>query len=176
MSAALDDLQRYMPPTGHVPDNISWDLVEARWGVMFPEDYKAFLDIYGPGTIANSLSISAPSPDGSRDHFGGYVQVGVPLDAEMLIELECLFPAYPAPGGIFVIGSIPDGDTLLYRTAPKPADWHVVMWSRGGWLGEAWTEHAMGLSALRARREFDRRAGHRRYRYLASQADIGRSR
>ncbi|MBR7831399.1 SMI1/KNR4 family protein [Actinospica sp. MGRD01-02] len=139
---------RYMPPSDHVPDNISWKDVESHWGVVFPDDYKAFLDVYGPGTIANTLSITAPSPDGSREHFGGYVSLNVPMDAEMLAELECPFPAYPVPGGIIDIGATPDGDTLFYRTASTPADWHIVTWNRGGFLADAWTEHAMGLSAF----------------------------
>ena len=146
MSAVLRDLQRYMPPSDHVPDNIPWDDVESHWGAVFPEDYKAFLDVYGPGRISDYLAINGPSPDGSHDHFGGYAAVDAPLDADMLDELECPFPAHPAPGGIFAIGATPDGDTLLYRTAPKPADWHIVTWSRGRYLGESWAEHRMGLA------------------------------
>lgn len=135
-----------MQPADHAPDTIPWETVEARWGVVFPEDYKAFLDAYGPGTIANYLPIEAPTPDGSRDHFGGYAALDTPLDAGILADLECPFPAHPAPGGIFAISGTPDGDTLFYRTAPKPADWHIVTWSRGGYLGEHWAEHPMGLA------------------------------
>ena len=137
-----------MPPIGHVPDNIPWRAVESHWGVVFPDDYKVFLDFYGPGTIANWLSINAPSPDGSREHFGGYVALSASLDAEMLAELDCPFPAHPAPGRIFVIGATSGGDTLLYRTATTPTDWRIVTWSRSGYLADAWTEHAMGLPAF----------------------------
>ena len=71
--ASLEELQALLLRQGSYGGTISWEQVEADWGVTFPSDYKAFLDFYGPGLIGDYLPVSAPSLGAAFDVFGGFV-------------------------------------------------------------------------------------------------------
>lgn len=150
----FDDLvARLVPPAGG-GESLPWRMIEEEWGIMFPDDYKKFIEIFGPGTIGESLAISAPLYHGHAQYNSSHRLTA--LRAEALEMLGSPFPAHPALGGLLVLGAAPSGDTLFYRTAALPEDWHVVTWLRAGrGIEEQWVEYEMGfvdflLALLRA--------------------------
>lgn len=59
-SESLAKLQDVMPPSLVVPPTRSWTEAETELGVVFPEDFKAFVDAYGLGGIPPELAIMDP--------------------------------------------------------------------------------------------------------------------
>jgi SMI1-KNR4 cell-wall len=140
----VEALARLLIVDEPVGDDMPWPAIEQAWGVVFPNDYKQFLGLYGAGSFGDCLSVMAPFPQDHEAHKAGHRMV--PLDREILEELCCPFPAYPEAGGVIAIGAAPNGDTLLYRTAPEPQDWRIVTWSRCRLTPEdRWTEHELGF-------------------------------
>lgn len=140
----VEALARLLIVDEPVGDDLPWPAIEQAWGVVFPDDYKQFLGLYGAGRFGEYLGMMAPFPQDHEAYKAGLRMV--PLDPEMLEELCCPFPAYPEEGGVIAIGDTPNGDTLLYRTAPKPQDWRIVTWSRYRLIPEdRWTEHRLGF-------------------------------
>ncbi|MFF7079074.1 SMI1/KNR4 family protein [Streptomyces lavendulae] len=113
-----------------------WEAAEGHLGIRLPADYKAFLDLYGPGAFDGFLSIDRPI-DGTAD------------------ELERLWPAsgrkphlddpdrspfpfHPRPGGLIEWGGEEDGTTYYFLPEePDPADWRVVVETDEGEWHEA---------------------------------------
>lgn len=140
----VETLARLLIVDEPVGDDLPWPAIEQAWGVVFPDDYKQFVGLYGAGTFGDYLGVMAPFPQDHEAYEAGHRMV--PLDRAMLEELCCPFPAYPQEGGAIAIGATPNGDILLYRTAPKPQDWRIVTWSRHGHGPEdCWTEHELGF-------------------------------
>lgn len=58
--AALDELVNLVRPPDRARAEIDWESVEARIGTSLPSDYKALVEIYGPGTFGNFLHVFQP--------------------------------------------------------------------------------------------------------------------
>jgi hypothetical protein len=51
--------------------DIDWQAAQARWGTGFPQDYMAFMSVYGVGSITSEeaigqIEILGPFPSGSH--------------------------------------------------------------------------------------------------------------
>src|SRR6266508_4692572 len=58
---ALDELMRRIPPPSPTRGGtVDWNAVQTEVGTTLPEDYKAFIDAYGLGTIDDFLWIYDP--------------------------------------------------------------------------------------------------------------------
>jgi hypothetical protein len=126
-------------------EGLPWQAIEEDWGTEFPGDYKKFIETYGAGSFGGYLNVVAPFPEVHAAYNAGLRMF--PLDSGMLEELESPFPAYPALGGIIAVGDTRDGDTLLFKTAPRPEEWHIVTWSRNRLTPPLrWTEYNLGFS------------------------------
>ncbi|MFE8017744.1 SMI1/KNR4 family protein [Streptomyces antibioticus] len=106
-----------------------WVASEAYLGVGLPSDYKAFLDLYGPGSIDGYLSLSRP----------------LEADASELERLWSLenwrrarlsapdlypYPFHPDPGGLISWGSDEHGGEYYFLAAgPDPDEWRIVVGS-----------------------------------------------
>ncbi|MFF0217588.1 SMI1/KNR4 family protein [Streptomyces vinaceus] len=113
-----------------------WEAAEGHLGVPLPADYKAFLDLYGPGS------------------FDGFLHMDRPVDGTAA-ELERLwptsgrkshlddpdrypFPFHPRPGGLIEWGGEEDGAVYYFLPEePDPADWRVVVETDEGEWHEA---------------------------------------
>lgn len=58
----FDALRRLMPPPDDPGLSVDWDRMTKSWGTPFPADYRAFIDLYGTGTIENHLVVVRPEP------------------------------------------------------------------------------------------------------------------
>jgi hypothetical protein len=110
------------PPPPGVP--VDWAAVHARLGVGLPSDYRAFIDIYGPG-IFGDIRIAALGAPGEMDLFAllerKYHQVrGLPRG-------EWDPPYYPEPGGTICCAETTGGYTCGWAPASADPDrWTVV--------------------------------------------------
>ncbi|MFJ9804637.1 SMI1/KNR4 family protein [Streptomyces wuyuanensis] len=117
-----------------------WTASEQYLGVGLPSDYKAFLDLYGPGSIDGYLSLSRP----------------LEADATELDRLWSLedwrrarlstpdlypYPFHPDPGGLISWGSDEHGSEYYFLAIePDPDEWRIVISSEcNSWFETAGT-------------------------------------
>ncbi|MYV44274.1 SMI1/KNR4 family protein [Streptomyces sp. SID2888] len=117
-----------------------WTASEEYLGVGLPSDYKAFLDLYGPGSIDGYLSLSRPlvADQAELDRLWSLEdwrreRLGAP-------ELYP-YPFHPDPGGLISWGSDKHGSEYFFRPVePDPDEWRVVVGSEcGDWFETAGT-------------------------------------
>ncbi|MBM0257094.1 SMI1/KNR4 family protein [Micromonospora sp. 4G55] len=61
-AAQVDALTRIMPPTHGADEEVDWDAAEKQLSARLPADYRAFMAVYGGGSIGGQLSILLPLP------------------------------------------------------------------------------------------------------------------
>ncbi len=49
----VEALARLLIVDEPVGDDLSWPTIEQAWGVVFPDDYKQFLGLYGAGRFGD---------------------------------------------------------------------------------------------------------------------------
>ncbi|MFI6730261.1 SMI1/KNR4 family protein [Streptomyces sp. R-74717] len=104
---------------------------EAYLALALPSDYKAFLDLYGPGAIDDYLCLDRPM-DGTAEEAQRLWPPGGPKDADP--ELFP-WPFHPEEGGLIWWGSDEQRDSCCFLALePDPDDWRVVVQGDcGGW-------------------------------------------
>jgi hypothetical protein len=60
--ADLNALVDLMPPPGDAGDDIDWPAADAQLGTPLPADYRAYIGVYGAGSVGGYLSILLPVP------------------------------------------------------------------------------------------------------------------
>ncbi len=123
------------PPTSPSGLELAWDAVEREIGLALPEDYKAFIDLYGTGQISSAdgwaviwnfrdSSLSGPSlsqwlngPNCLPEFYRQVVNGS---------EWPCPYPIYPDPGGLLPFANIIDVDSLNWLTVGPAERWNVV--------------------------------------------------
>ncbi|MFG2975619.1 SMI1/KNR4 family protein [Streptomyces sp. NPDC048331] len=122
-----------------------WEAAEEHLGVRLPADYKAFLDVYGPGAFDGFLWMDRPM-EGTADEqarlwpLSERPSSGTDRDP---------FPFRPRAGGLIEWGGEEGGTTYyLLPEEPDPADWRVVVETEEGEWHEVpgpVTEFLLGL-------------------------------
>ncbi|MFJ3900933.1 SMI1/KNR4 family protein [Streptomyces sp. NPDC090025] len=124
-------------PLHELTETVDWTAVEADYGLVFPADYKAFVDRFGAGTLGEDVFVSVP-------------RVGRPAAALTVDRLpedtlreegmanwqDASLPDRPDLRDMLVWGESSGADALCWMTAgPDPDAWPVAVWSRhhGGW-------------------------------------------
>ncbi|MFF3739028.1 SMI1/KNR4 family protein [Streptomyces sp. NPDC002566] len=104
-----------------------WTAAEQYLGVALPSDYKAFLDLYGPGSIDGYLSLHRPLEADTTE-----------LDRLWPLE-DCRrarlsdpdlypYPFHPDPGGLIPWGSDEhDNEYYFLAIEPDPDEWRIVV-------------------------------------------------
>ncbi|MGQ5262661.1 SMI1/KNR4 family protein [Micromonospora sp. ZYX-F-536] len=141
-AAQLDELVRIMPPTHGADEEVDWDAAEAQLNVRLPADYRAFMAVYGGGSIGGELNILLPLPVDSV--WSGGTIAG---------ETPNLRYQWEAEGGVAGIDRGADavlawgvgcsnGDLLGWlMTGSDPDRWPVVVYRRH----HAWGESSLAL-------------------------------
>ncbi|MBD0695106.1 hypothetical protein BG452_03640 [Streptomyces sp. CBMA123] len=65
MHPGVEELTRIMSPEHGADERVDWAAAQVDWGVTFPEDYRAFMAVYGSGSISDEAEILAPAPVGT---------------------------------------------------------------------------------------------------------------
>ncbi|MFK0286478.1 hypothetical protein ACIQVL_39270 [Streptomyces sp. NPDC090499] len=128
MHPAVRRLTQLLKPPTAGADTLPWQNIQAEWGTTFPQDYRDFMNIYGPGGIDGIIAIATPE---NRDE-PGYLTVRrtTPRVASeyRTFRGKWTFLAWPAPGALLGWGVTPIGHDLLWRaTGNDPDDWPVVL-------------------------------------------------
>lgn len=113
------------PPASPVSADSGWQEVETKLGVELPSDYKAFVSIYGSGSLQSFVHIVNYSDDRlSSEELISVVfsQLESYMDAGKCEE----FKAFPEEGGLLPFASTDDGNYLFWKTEGKPQQWAVV--------------------------------------------------
>ncbi|MEU9108104.1 SMI1/KNR4 family protein [Streptomyces xanthophaeus] len=113
-----------------------WEAAEDFLGCRLPEDYKAFLDLYGPGSFDGLFWLGRPT-DGTREELERlWSMSGRPSHDEDPERYP--FPFHPQEGGLIEWGG--DESAAMYyflAEEPDPADWRIVVETECGEWHEA---------------------------------------
>ncbi|MBD0676020.1 hypothetical protein [Streptomyces sp. CBMA156] len=111
---------------------LPWDLAQDVAGIRFPADYRAFVDLFGPGELRGELGVVTPRPLPGRP-------IGVGALSRKVNELIndtgaafkqmredspdlCPYPVYPEPGGLLCWASNYYGDHCFWLTEGDDPD------------------------------------------------------
>lgn len=127
----LVELKQIMPPPTHLMHAIAdWTKVEAELRSHLPSDYKAFVEVYGPGAVDEFLWVYHMAPT----YPNLLLTREAPADLVGLRDLReagvkyIWYPLFPEEGGLFPWGRTFDGDSLFWRTeSDNPDQWSVVV-------------------------------------------------
>ncbi len=128
---SIDELRRVLPPptrprrTGSPEE---WVVAEARLGLTFPSDVKAFTATYGDGVVGGSVSLLAPIGKPWDLWFSGIDQaLSVFRDyQEMEGWDEWPYTFEIRPGGLMPWAVGPDVATLFWLIEGEPDTWPIV--------------------------------------------------
>ena len=122
--SALVEVVGPAPGTAHPVD---WAEVQEFMGVSLPEDYRSFIDMYGPGTFGE-ITITVPGGPAELDM---YQLLARAIAAARAPDAIRSVPICPEPDGIIAWGETADGWTFSWApTDPDPDRWGVVASSR----------------------------------------------
>lgn len=114
-----------------------WQASEAYLGLALPTDYKAFLDLFGPGAVDGYVWLDRPM-DGSHEEAERLWHQGWQgmNDPELYP-----WPFHPEEGGLINWGHDEQGNTYYFLAVePDPDDWRVIVRSEiGEWFETAGT-------------------------------------
>lgn len=102
----------------------NWLAVELKTGLPLPDDYKAFIDMFGTGTFCD-IRIVGPDP---CDDFDMFNLMRLQHDRATASNRAGRLAFHPDPEGLVAWGETTDGWTCHWRlTAPDPNKWGVAM-------------------------------------------------
>jgi hypothetical protein len=127
---SVDDFATIMPPPvvpSETPLIDDWVTIEAQLGLTLPDDYKAFIQIYGSGQIEKFLWVF--NPFSSNDNLNLTHQVVLQLKVYSEIgSFESLpYKLFPERSGLLPFGITDNGDVLFWQTSGSPNDWRVIV-------------------------------------------------
>ncbi|GAA2741898.1 SMI1/KNR4 family protein [Kitasatospora cinereorecta] len=141
---ALDTLRKRLGEPEHSwgrPTPELWHASEAHLGMGLPSDFKAFLDLYGPGAVDGYLHLDRPL-DGSPEEAERLWDRGWHRDWHRNPELYP-WPFHPDQGGLINWGSDEHSNSYFFLPLePDPDDWRIVI---AGEEGE-WFETGGGFT------------------------------
>lgn len=127
--AEIEALLRLMPAEHGADEQVDWPAAEARLGTRLPGDYRAFMAVYGGGSIGE-LSILTPLPTAE----GGWQTSIAEGTAQLrgLWDLDGGVPGVEAGAErVLPWGSGCNANELGWlMSGPDPDRWPVVVWRR----------------------------------------------
>ncbi|MFF4393833.1 SMI1/KNR4 family protein [Streptomyces sp. NPDC001552] len=135
MAGALDRLRKLLgEPTcwGWARPRL-WEAAEEHLGVRLPADYKAFLDLYGPGAFDGFLWMDRPV-DGTAEELARlWPPSGRGCTGSGSGSRRYPFPFRPQAGGLIEWGGDEGGAVYSFLPEePDPVDWRVVVETEEG--------------------------------------------
>jgi len=146
--ATLDELILLMEPVSSDITSPPWGRAIAEVGFEFPDDYKAFVRIYGFGSIDDYLNLVPiySRPVDLYSGFSGFVRRAEEIDLKSSGDdvwngerLEF----YPNPGGLVLWATDEAGNCYYWsREGGHPNAWPVMLWVRAS---AEWHRHDGGM-------------------------------
>jgi hypothetical protein len=145
-----DPLRRLMSvvaPPAHGGNTVDWEGLTADYPHNFPDDYRAFMRVYGQGMFDNFLCVEPPTQEVYLQDLGATIR-GRTADAQYTGEEE----EYDEPEQLIGWGLTVDSDLLCWRAdSPDPNQWSTVIWRRQWSAPEAWARFDCGMVELLCR-------------------------
>ena len=127
---SLESLMRKLvPPRRPVEAAGEWASIEDAMGVVFPDDFKRFVGIYGSGVIGDFLTILNP--------FSTRPELNLPRQSRRQLDVlhalqdtfgeQVPFKLHPIKGGLLPVGITDNGDVIHWLTSDAVADWTIVV-------------------------------------------------
>ncbi|MGA5216219.1 hypothetical protein ACPCAE_09080 [Streptomyces cinereoruber] len=140
----LETLRRLMPPKAAPETSVDWARMSESWGTEFPPDYRAFMEVWGPGAIADFFQVQVPEPKAeelSSPYGGMLVETLTAEDAWASFgkepELEGARPR------LIAWGSDAAADIVCWdASGDDPSAWPVLVHHRGKGI---WQRHDCGM-------------------------------
>jgi len=146
---SLDELIRLIPPPKSVP-SYDFPAVEAASGLVFPDDYKKLVSVYGGGSFGGYLGLMAPT-ESDLIEGGAYCRQSLTDLRDTYFDHQWIRPdgsttvmliedVDPVP--YYGWGGAPGGETgYWHMTGADPDNWPAVV------IGDGWTNdyHPGGL-------------------------------
>lgn len=136
MGPTLKAIVKLLPPPASPRGlNRSWKLVEREIGLALPDDYKAFIDLYGSGRIASADGWADVWNFRDASIFGPSLHEALSDDKSVAqfyrrrintTDYACPHPIYPEPGGLLPFASVDDVQYLNWLTKGSANRWDVV--------------------------------------------------
>jgi SMI1-KNR4 cell-wall len=118
-----------------------WAAAAKRMGVVFPAEYKRFIQVYGRVAVSQFMIFHTPLAESEQsglleqvEFFVKHSEKGDP-------------PVWPEQGGVLPIASTVCADTIAYRCKGKPDEWTIVVMDKG----RTCEEHPFGLVEFMSR-------------------------
>ncbi|WP_416370570.1 SMI1/KNR4 family protein [Streptomyces sp. PR69] len=141
-----------MPPHENAGDEVDWPAAAVEVGLLFPEDYREFVAVYGSGAISGSITVAIPPPNAPES----FTVDRLPHDTRTSPAMQNWQD--PNLGGrysldkMLVWGQTAGADALCWLTsAASPEDWPVAVWARHGAGLDPWTGKIDSIAGM----EFD---------------------
>lgn len=119
-----------VPPSSpkEIPSNSTFVNLETKT-TKLPDDYKAFLELYGTGSIDDFIWIFNPASNNVNLNFIN--QMEVQLNALRELQNQCTalnkYLIYPEPSGLLPFGITDNGDLLLWKTDINSEKWNIIL-------------------------------------------------
>ncbi|MCX4960205.1 SMI1/KNR4 family protein [Streptomyces virginiae] len=151
MAGTLDRLKELLGE----PNSWGWarprlgEAAEEHLDIRLPADYKAFLDLYGPGAFDGFLWMDRPVDGTAHELERLWPRSGGKCDLHLTDPGRYPFPFHPRPGGLIEWSGEEDGTVYYFLPEePEPADWRVVVETGEGEWHEVpgpFTEFLLGI-------------------------------
>ncbi|MET8983209.1 SMI1/KNR4 family protein [Streptomyces sp. NPDC004539] len=140
----LEHLRELLPVPPSGGDAVDWQEVERNTELVFPADYRAFVEEYGGGVINEYLSVNTPpvldSPYGDiLDKLETTLSDRDQQELSALLGVSDLPPLLP-------FADTANGDTAFWLRVGSPDDWRVTVFRRQSPYGTSrWTLFDAGM-------------------------------
>ncbi|MFY1577485.1 hypothetical protein ACN26Z_21560 [Verrucosispora sp. WMMD703] len=144
MIVSLTALRRMMPPPIGPDVAVDWGRMSRAWGKQFPADYRQFMDVYGPGTIAEFLVVKQPEP---REVLSGAAAGGMVCETANAEAAWTEFrkePTLAEVNPMLIAWAVSaSADILCWDSSgDDPDGWPVLVWNRDD---TAWRRYDCGM-------------------------------
>ena len=133
---SLNKLLNVLPaPTSPVEtvDSAQWEIFELSTGITLPNDYKAYLGIFGTGVVGDVITPYNPfckrtllrASYTCRNWMGQAITLS--RHKQQFGTEVFPYPLYPETNGVLPWGATDNGDQLFWLTTGSPNEWNVVI-------------------------------------------------
>ncbi|MFD0279517.1 hypothetical protein ACFVHB_37275 [Kitasatospora sp. NPDC127111] len=136
-------LQTLVAPPASGGNATDWSRMTAEYDHGFPDDYRAFMQVYGEGTFDDFLYVDAPVSE---------VYTNPPFPMKEGTDTACFTAEeedFDEPELLIAWGGTVDADLLCwYASDPDPNRWTTVIWRRHWASPESWMRFDCGMGEL----------------------------
>lgn len=139
---AVAALRSVLAPDAGADEGVDWEALSAAWGLCFPSDYLAFMEVYGAGGISDSLEVLRPLGPDRMDADG---MASETVNARDQWPLDSTADGASTTGSVLAWGVTTAADVLCWLTSPADPDrWPVAVLRPS--LVSRWTVHPVGMA------------------------------